>query len=58
MPEFFQTRMGQQYYTKDFPELKEMKKFNEAIGKNKIEDIVNKIETYEPTLALLLREYL
>ena len=37
--ELFQTKMGQQFYTRDFPEfVRELKKLNVKIKKNKIED--------------------
>ncbi len=58
MIEFNQTKMGTQYYSRDFLELvRELLKLNEAIGKNKIQSIAEKLVTYKHTLSRLLREY-
>jgi hypothetical protein len=58
MTEFYQTKMGIQYYSRDFLELvRELLKLNEAIGKNKIQNIAENLENYKHTLARLLREY-
>ena len=58
MIEFNQTKMGIQYYSRDFLELvRELLKLNEAIGKNKIQSIAEKLVTYKHTLSRLLREY-
>jgi len=60
MTEFYQIKIGIgiQYYSRDFLELvRELLKLNEAIGKNKIQNIAEKLENYKHTLARLLREY-
>ncbi|PZX04986.1 hypothetical protein C7437_103237 [Psychrobacillus insolitus] len=58
MIEFNQTKMGIQYYSRDFLELvRELLKLNEANGKNKIQSIAEKLVTYKHTLSRVLREY-
>ena len=58
MIEFNQTKMGIQYYSRDFLRLvRELLKLNEAIGKNKIQSIAEKLVTYKHTLSRVLREY-